>query len=83
MHLLAPVTPLTPPHSGEKVVIKNVRFRTVGDITCTAPVESLATNAADIVLETIKADISERGATRIDDQTSDSSMEKRKREGYF
>jgi sulfate adenylyltransferase subunit 2 len=55
----------------------------VGDITCTAPVESLAANAADIVLETIKADISERGATRMDDQTSDASMEKRKKEGYF
>jgi sulfate adenylyltransferase subunit 2 len=81
--LLVPVTPLTPPRAGEEVVVKNVRFRTVGDITCTAPVESLAASAADIVLETIKADISERGATRMDDQTSDASMEKRKKEGYF
>ncbi len=81
--LLVPVTPLTPPRAGETVVRKNVRFRTVGDITCTAPVESLAANAFDIVLETITADISERGATRMDDQTSDASMEKRKKEGYF
>jgi sulfate adenylyltransferase subunit 2 len=81
--LLVPVTPLTPPRAGEEVIVKNVRFRTVGDITCTAPVESLAASAADIVLETIKADISERGATRMDDQTSDASMEKRKKEGYF
>jgi sulfate adenylyltransferase subunit 2 len=78
-----PVTPLTPPRAGEEVVTKNVRFRTVGDITCTAPVESLAATAADIVIETIAADISERGATRMDDQTSDASMEKRKKEGYF
>jgi sulfate adenylyltransferase subunit 2 len=81
--LLVPVTPLTPPRAGEEVVTKSVRFRTVGDITCTAPVESLAANAADIVIETIAADISERGATRMDDQTSDASMEKRKKEGYF
>ncbi len=81
--LLVPVTPLTPPRAGEEVVTKNVRFRTVGDITCTAPVESLAATAADIVIETIAADISERGATRMDDQTSDASMEKRKKEGYF
>jgi sulfate adenylyltransferase subunit 2 len=81
--LLVPVTPLTPPRAGEEVVTKNVRFRTVGDITCTAPVESTAANAADIVIETIAADISERGATRMDDQTSDASMEKRKKEGYF
>jgi sulfate adenylyltransferase subunit 2 len=81
--LLVPVTPLTPPRIGEEVVTKNVRFRTVGDITCTAPVESTAASAADIVIETIAADISERGATRMDDQTSDASMEKRKKEGYF
>jgi sulfate adenylyltransferase subunit 2 len=81
--LLVPVTPLTPPRAGEEVVTKNVRFRTVGDITCTAPVESTAASAADIVIETIAADISERGATRMDDQTSDASMEKRKKEGYF
>ncbi len=81
--LLVPVTPLTPARAGEEVVTKTVRFRTVGDITCTAPVESHAVSAADIVIETIAADMSERGATRMDDQTSDASMEKRKKEGYF
>jgi len=60
-----------------------VRFRTVGDITCTCPVESDATTANDIVIETLQAEVSERGATRMDDQTSDASMEKRKKEGYF
>ncbi|MNF12023.1 Sulfate adenylyltransferase subunit 2 [compost metagenome] len=78
-----PVTPLTPARDGEDVVLREVRFRTVGDITCTCPVESTAASAADIVIETLAADVSERGATRMDDKTSDASMEKRKKEGYF
>ena len=81
--LLVPVTDLTPLRDGEQAVEKTVRFRTVGDITCTCPVESPATTAADIVIETLAADVSERGATRMDDKTSDASMEKRKKEGYF
>ena len=81
--LLVPVTDLTPPRGGEQVVEKTVRFRTVGDITCTGPVESHAASPAEIVLETLAADVSERGATRMDDKTSDASMEKRKKEGYF
>ncbi len=81
--LLVPVTELTPPREGEQVVEKTVRFRTVGDITCTCPVESHAASPAEIVLETLAADVSERGATRMDDKTSDASMEKRKKEGYF
>ncbi len=81
--LLVPVTELTPPREGEQVVEKTVRFRTVGDITCTCPVESPAASPAEIVLETLAADVSERGATRMDDKTSDASMEKRKKEGYF
>jgi sulfate adenylyltransferase subunit 2 len=81
--LLVPVTALTPPLAGESVVTRDVRFRTVGDITCTCPVESLAASADDIVLETLSADVSERGATRMDDKTSDASMEKRKKDGYF
>ena len=81
--LLVPVTELTPLQDGEQAVEKTVRFRTVGDITCTCPVESPATTAADIVIETLAADVSERGATRMDDKTSDASMEKRKKEGYF
>jgi sulfate adenylyltransferase subunit 2 len=81
--LLVPVTPLTPPRDGEQVQERDVRFRTVGDITCTCPVPSTAANANDVLLETIAVEVSERGATRMDDQTSDSSMERRKREGYF
>ncbi|AVS98943.1 sulfate adenylyltransferase subunit CysD [Paracidovorax avenae] len=81
--LLVPVTELTPPREGEEVVTREVRFRTVGDITCTCPVASGAATAADIVIETLAADVSERGATRMDDKTSDASMEKRKKDGYF
>ena len=81
--LLAPVTPLTPAREGEVVQRRQVRFRTVGDVTCTCPVESSAATAADIVIETLAAEVSERGATRMDDQTSDASMEKRKKDGYF
>ena len=81
--LLVPVTPLTPPKDGEAVQTRTVRFRTVGDITCTCPVESPAATPGQIVIETLAADVSERGATRMDDKTSDASMEKRKRDGYF
>jgi sulfate adenylyltransferase subunit 2 len=81
--LLVPVTPITPPREGETVETRTVRFRTVGDITCTCPVESAAATADDIVLETLTVSVSERGATRMDDKTSDASMEKRKKEGYF
>ncbi len=81
--LLVPVTDLTPLRPGEQAVEKTVRFRTVGDITCTCPVDSPAATAAEIVIETLAADVSERGATRMDDKTSDASMEKRKKDGYF
>jgi sulfate adenylyltransferase subunit 2 len=74
---------LNAPKAGESVIDLQVRFRTVGDITCTAPVESDAGTVADIVLETATTTITERGATRLDDQTSDASMEQRKKEGYF
>ncbi|WP_417034824.1 sulfate adenylyltransferase subunit CysD [Comamonas kerstersii] len=81
--LLVPVTELTPPKDGEAVVVRDVRFRTLGDITCTCPVESKAATAAEIVIETLAAEVSERGATRMDDKTSEASMEKRKKDGYF
>ncbi|MBS0342837.1 MAG: sulfate adenylyltransferase subunit CysD [Proteobacteria bacterium] len=81
--LLVPVTDLTPPKDGEQVEVRDVRFRTVGDITCTCPVESLAADAGDVVIETLAAEVSERGATRMDDKTSEASMEKRKKDGYF
>ena len=81
--LLVPVTALTPAKDGEQVVVRDVRFRTVGDITCTCPVESTASTPEQIVIETLAADVSERGATRMDDKTSEASMEKRKKDGYF
>jgi sulfate adenylyltransferase subunit 2 len=81
--LLVPVTEITPLKAGETAFEKTVRFRTLGDITCTCPVASTAATAGEIVLETLSADVSERGATRMDDKTSDASMEKRKKEGYF
>ncbi|WP_153116524.1 sulfate adenylyltransferase subunit CysD [Rhodocyclus tenuis] len=81
--LLAPVTPVTPVQPGDVVEDLQVRFRTVGDITCTAPVESAAVSIAEIIEETAITTVSERGATRLDDQTSEASMEQRKKEGYF
>jgi len=81
--LLVPVTPITPPQAGEEVENLSVRFRTVGDISCTCPVASEAATFDDIIRETAVEEITERGATRMDDQTSEASMERRKREGYF
>ena len=80
---LVPVTPLTPPRDGETIEEVSVRFHTVGDITCTAPVESAADTVGKIIAETAVTTITERGATRLDDQTSEASMEQRKKEGYF
>jgi sulfate adenylyltransferase subunit 2 len=80
---LAPVTSITPPRAGETIEHLSVRFRTVGDMTCTCPVESSATTLFDIIAETAATRITERGATRMDDQTSEASMELRKKEGYF
>ena len=81
--LVVPVTPLTPARAGEAVEELSVRFRTVGDISCTCPVESTAFSIEEILEETMTAKLTERGATRMDDQTSESSMERRKKEGYF
>jgi sulfate adenylyltransferase subunit 2 len=55
----------------------------VGDISCTCPVESTAADVPAIINETVTSQLTERGATRMDDQTSDASMERRKKEGYF
>ena len=81
--LLVPLTPLTPAKDGETVETRTVRFRTVGDISCTCPVASDAADVSAIIAETAVTQITERGATRMDDQTSEASMEKRKKEGYF
>ena len=80
---IVPVTNVTPVKDNEVVEKIMVRFRTVGDITCTAPVESDADTVEKIILETASTSISERGATRLDDQVSEASMEQRKKEGYF
>lgn len=81
--LLVPVTPLTPKQDGDASEVLAVRFRTVGDISCTCPVASTAATPEDIIVETAVTEITERGATRMDDQTSEASMERRKKEGYF
>jgi sulfate adenylyltransferase subunit 2 len=81
--LFVPVTSVTPPELGETVIEKTVRFRTVGDMTCTCPVLSNAATLDEIILETTAATLTERGATRMDDKTAEASMELRKKEGYF
>jgi sulfate adenylyltransferase subunit 2 len=67
----------------DKVIKKNVRYRTVGDMTCTAAVESQASNIDDIIGEITATKTSERGETRIDDKVSEAAMEDRKKNGYF
>jgi sulfate adenylyltransferase subunit 2 len=68
---------------GERPFEATVRYRTVGDATCTGCVESTATDAAAVVTEIAAARITERGATRADDRISEAGMEDRKKEGYF
>ncbi len=78
-----PVSSMVHPALGETVERRSVRFRTVGDMSCTCPVESKAVSIEEIILETAATTITERGATRLDDRTSEASMELRKKEGYF
>ncbi len=68
---------------GDKVSFKQVRYRTVGDMTCTAAVESGASSIDDIIREITATKTSERGETRIDDKVSEAAMEDRKKNGYF
>ena len=67
----------------DRVERRHVRYRTVGDMTCTAAVESVATGIDDIIREIAVTRTSERGETRIDDKVSEAAMEDRKRNGYF
>ncbi|GAB3852413.1 sulfate adenylyltransferase subunit CysD [Hymenobacter terrigena] len=67
----------------DEIVQRRVRFRTVGDSTCTAAVESDASSVDDIIQDLLLAKVSERGATRLDDNLSETGMEDRKRNGYF
>lgn len=71
------------PVAGDKVVIEQVRYRTVGDMTCTAAVPSNACTIQDIIDDIIQTRVSERGQTRLDDQLSEAAMEDRKKQGYF
>jgi sulfate adenylyltransferase subunit 2 len=76
-------SPFLAPDAGETVNTQMVRFRTVGDATCTAAIESTATTLDDIIAETAAARVTERGATRADDRISEAGMEDRKKQGYF
>ncbi|HET9187462.1 MAG TPA: sulfate adenylyltransferase subunit CysD [Acidothermaceae bacterium] len=71
------------PKDGEVVERKVVRYRTVGDMSCTGAVESIASSIGDVIAEIAVTTITERGATRADDKLSEAAMEDRKREGYF
>jgi sulfate adenylyltransferase subunit 2 len=81
--MLLAVTPWTQPRDGETVSVESVRYRTVGDATCTGAISSVAATVTDVVVETAAATVSERGATRADDRTAEAAMEDRKRKGYF
>ncbi|HVZ98611.1 MAG TPA: sulfate adenylyltransferase subunit CysD, partial [Chitinophagaceae bacterium] len=80
---LVAVSEFTKPDPTDVVSIKKVRYRTVGDMTCTAAVESTASVLDDIIKEIIATNTSERGETRIDDKVSEAAMEDRKKTGYF
>lgn len=82
-NMLMAVTDFLPPDEGSVVEQMQVRFRTVGDATCTAAVSSSASTVEDIIAETAVARVTERGATRADDRMSEAGMEDRKRTGYF
>ena len=71
------------PLQDDTVVNKKVRYRTVGDMTCTAAVPSTAATIQDIIDDIIQTRVSERGQTRLDDQLSEAAMEDRKKQGYF
>ncbi|MDO4760583.1 MAG: sulfate adenylyltransferase subunit CysD [Corynebacterium sp.] len=71
------------PYEGETLETRLVRYRTVGDMSCTGAVESQATTVADVITEIAQSPVTERGATRADDRVSESAMEDRKKEGYF
>jgi sulfate adenylyltransferase subunit 2 len=81
--MLLSVGPHVTPRDDEEVFEATVRYRTVGDMTCTGAVQSAASSAADIVREVAASRLTERGATRADDRVSEAAMEDRKREGYF
>jgi sulfate adenylyltransferase subunit 2 len=76
-------SPWVPLQDGEAYEERTVRFRTIGDATCTGAVDSPASSVEEIIEEIASTRITERGATRADDQRSEAAMEDRKRQGYF
>ncbi len=81
--MLVAVTEVSQPRPGESVERRLVRYRTVGDMSCTGAVESDAATVEDVVVEVAATRLTERGATRADDRASEAAMEDRKKEGYF
>nr|WP_304051622.1 sulfate adenylyltransferase subunit CysD [Jatrophihabitans endophyticus] len=81
--MLLAVNRFISPEAGETPFEATVRYRTIGDATCTGCVESSAADAAQVVAEVAAARVTERGATRADDRISEAGMEDRKKEGYF
>ena len=81
--MLLAVNPYVRLLPGEESFKTTVRYRTVGDMSCTGAVESCAGTVEEIIAEVAATRITERGATRADDRFSEASMEDRKREGYF
>ena len=81
--MLLGVTDVSMPRAGEVVQTRTVRYRTVGDASCTGAVASTARTADEVVQELAVTRVTERGATRADDRASEAAMEDRKREGYF
>ena len=81
--MLLAVTPFVSLLDGEEPFEALVRYRTVGDATCTGAVESSATTIEGVIAEVAATRLTERGATRADDRTSEAAMEDRKKEGYF
>ena len=81
--MLLAVGEVSMPREGEVVQTRQVRYRTVGDMSCTGAVESDAVTVQDVIIEVAATRITERGATRADDRMSEAAMEDRKKEGYF
>jgi sulfate adenylyltransferase subunit 2 len=71
------------PKDGEVLETRQVRYRTVGDMSCTGAVDSDAETLDQVIAEIAASRLTERGATRADDKMSEAAMEDRKREGYF
>jgi sulfate adenylyltransferase subunit 2 len=81
--MLYAVSEFLPLRDGEEPFTASVRYRTVGDMTCTGAVRSEAATLDEVIAEIAATRITERGETRADDRTSEAAMEDRKRVGYF